>query len=203
VSGVLARLTALLTGREPVPEGFGGTLDEGERVIADGRGPRGSIVLATDLGLWLPPAASGEGAQRIAWHLVTKATWAGGALEVIEAEEAEELAGGVVLLVDRPPRRVPLAAPGKLPETVHRRVTGAVKDSQHHDVGSGGAWFVQRRVPGAGIVLHVRPDPGTDVDAVRAVAAGVGEKLREAGRGAHRSRSVDEGRAGPVEQDRG
>jgi hypothetical protein len=194
VTGVLARLTSLLTGREPVPEGFTGTLDEGERVIADGRGPRGSIVLATDLGLWLPPAASGEGARRIAWHLVTKAVWASGALEVTEAEEAEELAGGVVLLADRPPRRVPLTTPGRLPETVHARVTGAVKDSQHHDLGSadgGGAWFVQRRVPGAGIVLHVRPDPGSDLDSVRTVAAGVGEKLREAGRGTRSAAEPD------------
>ncbi|MHC1561392.1 hypothetical protein ACR9E3_20715 [Actinomycetospora sp. C-140] len=193
MSGVLDRLRALLTGREPVPEGFTGTLDEGERVIADGRGPRGSIVLATDLGLWLPPAASGEAARRIAWHLVTKATWAGGALEVIEAQEAEELDGGVVLLADLPPRRVPLTAPGKLPETVHRRVTAAVKDSQHHEISDGGAWFVQRRVPGAGVVLHVRPDAGTDLDAVRSVAAGVGERL-QAGREAERSRTIGEAR---------
>ena len=41
MSGVVDRLRALLTGREPVPEGFTGTLDDGERVIADGRGPRG------------------------------------------------------------------------------------------------------------------------------------------------------------------
>jgi hypothetical protein len=182
VSGVRARLAALLTGREPVPEGFTGTLDQDERVLADGLGPRGSVVLATDLGLWLPPAASGEGSRRVDWHLVTKATWSGGALEVIEADEVEELEGGVVLLADHPPRRVPLATPGRLPETVHRRVTGAVKDSQHHELGDGGAWFVQRRVPGAGIVIHVRPDPGTDPEAVRTVAAGVGEKLRGAGR---------------------
>jgi hypothetical protein len=180
VSGVFDRLSALLTGREPIPEGFAGTLDEGERVIADARGPRGSIVLATDLGLWLPPAASGDGARRVAWHLVTKATWASGALEVVEADEVEELAGGVVVLADRAPRRVPLAEPGRVPETVQQRVTAAVKDSQHHDLGDGGAWFVQRRVPGAGIVLHVRPDPGTDPEVVRTVAAGVGEKLRDA-----------------------
>jgi hypothetical protein len=185
VSGVVDRLRALLTGSEPVPEGFAGTLDDGERVIADGRGPRGSVVLATDLGLWLPPAASGEGASRVAWHLVTKATWSGGALEVTEADEVDKLAGGVVLLADRAPRRVPLVEPGRLPETVHRRVTAAIKDSQHHDLGEGGAWFVQRRVPGAGIVLHVRPDPGTDPETVRIVAVGVGEKLRT-GRDAQR-----------------
>jgi hypothetical protein len=189
VSGVFDRISALLTGREPVPEGFAGTLDEGERVIADARGPRGSIVLASDLGLWLPPAASGEGARRVAWHLVTKATWASGALVVVEAEEVEELAGGVIVLADRTPRRVPLTEPGRVPETVHHRVTAAVRDSQHHDLGDGGAWFVQRRVPGAGIVLHVRPDPGTDPEVVRTVAAGVGEKIR-AGREAERSRTI-------------
>lgn len=178
MSGVFDRIGALLTGREPIPEGFAGALDDGERVIADARGPRGSIVLATDRGLWLPPAASGEGARRVAWHLVTKAAWASGALEVVEADEVEELAGGVVVLADRAPRRVPLIEPGRVPETVHHRVTAAVKDSQHHDLGDGGAWFVQRRVPGAGIVLHVRPDPGTDPQVVRAVAAGVGERIR-------------------------
>lgn len=116
------------------------------------------------------------------WHLVTKATWAGGALEVVEAEVDEELPGGVVLLADLPPRRVPLVEPGRLPETVHRRVTALVKDSQHHELPGGGAWFVQRRVPGVGVVLHVRPDPGTDRDAARTLATGVGEKLRDAGR---------------------
>ena len=182
---LLARLSALLTGREPVPEGFAGELAPGERVLADARGPRGSIVLATDVGLWLPPAASGEGAGCLPWHMMAKATWSSGALEVIEAEVVEALDGGVVLITDRPGRRVPLTEPGEVPATVYRRVTDAVKDSQHHELGpdgTAGAWFVQRRVPGAGVVLHVRPDDGTDLAAVRAVAAGVGEKLREAGR---------------------
>lgn len=181
--GFRTRLAALLTGREVVPEGFTGALATSERVLADGAGPRGSVVLATDRGLWLPPAASGEGARRVPWHLVTKATWAGGALEVLEAEELEELPGGVVLLADLAPRRVPLVEPGRLPEIVHRRVTLPIKDSQHHELPGGGAWFVQRRVPGVGVVVHVRPDPGTDPDAVRTLAAGVGERLRAAGRG--------------------
>ncbi len=191
--GFRTRLAALLTGREVVPEGFTGTLATSERVLADGSGPRGSVVLATDQGLWLPPAASGEAARRVPWHLVTKATWEGGALTVLEAEESEDLPGGVVLLTDLPPRRVPLLEPGRLPETVHRRVTAAIKDSQHHLLPGGGAWFVQRRVPGVGVVLHVRADPGTEPDAVRTLAAGVGEKLRVAGRGALR-----DAEAGPV-----
>lgn len=180
--GLLTRLTALLTGREPLPDGFTGELAADERVVADARGPRGSIVLATDQGLWLPPAAAGEPSHRLPWHLVSKATWASGALEVIAAQEVDDLGGGVVLLADAPPRRVPLTEPGRVPETVQRRVTDAIHSRQHHEIGDGGAWFVQRRVPGAGVVLHVRPDAGTDPDAVRAVAAGLGEKLRAAGR---------------------
>ncbi len=170
--GLVGRLTALLTGRELTPEGFTGTLDPDERVLADSRTRRGEVVLATDVGLWV-------GEQRVPWHLVSKATWAGGALEVIEASEVEHLAGGVVLLADADPRRLPLPDPGRIPETVHRRVTDAIRSSQHHDLPSGGAWFVQRRTP-AGMVLQVRPDPGTDPDEVRTLAAGVGEKLGRA-----------------------
>jgi hypothetical protein len=189
--GFRTRLAAVLTGREVVPEGFTGTLATSERVLADGAGPRGSVVLATDQGLWLPPAASGEAARRVPWHLVTKATWEGGALTVLEAEETEELPGGVVLLTDLAPRRVPLIEPGRLPETVHRRVTAPIKDSQHHELPGGGAWFVQRRVPGVGVVLHVRAEPGSDPDAVRTLAVGVGEKLLAAGRGARRAQEDD------------
>lgn len=180
--GPVARLKALLTGREPVPEGFTGELDADERVLADARGPRGSSVLATDLGLWLPPAAAGEPSQRLDWHLISKASWGSGALEVVAAAHAEDLGGGVVLLTDAPQRRVPLPEPGRVPEVVQRRVTGAIHSRQHHDIGDGGAWFVQRRVPGTGVVVHVRPDAGTDPSTVRAVAVGLAEKLRAAGR---------------------
>ena len=167
--GLGARVAALLTGREITPEGFTGTLATEERVLADSRTRRGEVVLATDLGLWIDD-------RRVPWHLVTKATWAGGALEVIESREVEPLEGGVVLLADADPRRLPLPEPGKVPETVHRRVTAAIHSRQHHDLPSGGAWFVQRRTP-AGVVVHVRADPGTDPDEVRTLAAGVGEKL--------------------------
>ena len=170
--GLGARVAALLTGRELTPEGFTGTLVADERVLADARTRRGEVVLATDLGLWIDD-------QRVPWHLVAKAAWAGGALEVIESREVEQLGGGVVLLADAEPRRLPLPEPGKVPETVHRRVTAAIHSRQHHDLPSGGAWFVQRRTP-AGVVLHVRADQGTDPDEVRTLAAGVGEKLGRA-----------------------
>ena len=67
--------------------------DRDERVVADARGPRGSVVLATDRGLWLPPAASGEPPTCLPWHLVSRATWSGGALEVVAAREVEEETG--------------------------------------------------------------------------------------------------------------
>lgn len=190
------RLRALVAGREPVPDGFAGTLATGERVIADARDPRGAVVLATDRGLWLPPehgagrswTADSEdgpegGARRIPWHLVSKATWSAGALVVVEAVEDADLGGGVVLLADRPGRRVSLPEPGQLPEVVRQRVTDAIKDRQYHELPGGGAWFVQRRVPGVGVVIQVRPDPGTDPGAVHTVAAGVGERLRAARHG--------------------
>ncbi|MCD2196311.1 hypothetical protein LQ327_23335 [Actinomycetospora endophytica] len=170
--GLTGRLAALLTGREITPEGFTGTLQPDERVLADSRTRRGEVVLATDRGLWIDD-------HHVPWHLVSKATWASGTLEVIEASEAEHLEGGVVLLADASPQKLPLPEPGKIPETVHRRVTGVIHSRQHHDLPSGGAWFVQRRTRD-GVVLHVRPDPGTDPDEIRTLAAGVGEKLGRA-----------------------
>jgi hypothetical protein len=163
------RLRALLTGREAVPEGFTGRLQPGERVIADAE-TRGGVVLATDGGLWVDDDFT-------FWHQISKATWAGGSLELVVADDVERWAGDVVLLADRPVRRVRLTEPGKVPEIVHRRVTGSIRSREHHDLPGGGAWFVQRRVGGA-IELQVRPDPGTDPDAVRILAEGLSEKLR-------------------------
>ena len=98
-------------------------------------------------------------------------------LAVVEAGEVETVAGAV-LIADEPPRRLRLANPGRVPEAVHRRVTGSIKSRHHRDLPGGGAWFVQRAVAGRdGVVLQVRADPGTDADAVRRVAAGVALKL--------------------------
>jgi hypothetical protein len=121
-----------------------------------------------------------DGPRRIGWHLVSKASWGNGELTVTEADETGT-AGDAVLLADRTPRRYPLVDPGKLPHAVHRRVTESIRSRHHRDLPGGGAWFVQRKVPGRdGIVLQVRPDPGTDQDVVRTVAAEVAAKIREA-----------------------
>jgi hypothetical protein len=176
-----------LLGREPLPEGFLGRLKAEERVLAAARVTSGGVLLASSLGLWLP-----EG-RRIGWHLVSKATWGGGAMTVVEAEEDDLLdgaggaggadcaGGAVVLLRDLPPRRLSLGEPGALPEVVHKRVTGSIRSRHRRELPGGGAWFVQRGIPGRdGLVLQVRADPGTDQDAVRRVATQVARTLRAA-----------------------
>lgn len=161
-----------LLGRDELPDGFAGTLEAEERVVAMASLVGGGHLVVTSLGVWLP-----EG-RRVGWHLVSKASWANGAMALVEADEVEAL-DGVVLLRDRAPRPLRLAEPGRVPQVVHERVTASVRSRHHRDLPSGGAWFVQRKVPGRdGVVLQVRPDPGTDLDVVRGLAADVGRTLR-------------------------
>ena len=174
----LRRFLARLGGTAALPEDFTGTLTNDEYVVAAADAKDGSLV-ATHLGLWLPEA---EGHRRVGWHLVSKATWNAGAFVVTEADEVDE-ADGAVLLRDRPPRRFTLTSPGKLPEVVRERVTASIKSTHHRDLAGGGAWFVQRKVPGRdGIVLQVRADAGTDDEALRAFAAQIAAELRKAKR---------------------
>jgi hypothetical protein len=163
-----------------LPGDFAGRLVGEERVLGVAELADGGHVVATSLGLWLP---DGEGARRIGWHLISKATWDKGWLGVIEANETGTVAGAV-LLADRPARRLRLAEPGRVPAVVHTRVTGSIKSRHHRDLPGGGAWVIQRSVAGRdGIVLQVRPDPGTDQDAVRSLAEQVAERVREVRRG--------------------
>ncbi len=120
----------------------------------------------------------GDGVRRLGWHLVSRATWKNGALAVVEATEVEEI-DAAVLLADRPARRFRLAEPGRVPEVVHARVEGSIRSRHRRELPGGGAWFVQRKVPGRdGIVLQVRPDPETDPVVVAQVAADVVRSLR-------------------------
>jgi hypothetical protein len=171
--------------REEVPAEVAGRLAADEHVLATAALVDGGHVVVTSHGLWLPstegslagPSMGAAGARMVGWHLVSKATWQGGALTVVEAEEAETI-GGAVLLADRPPVRLRLADPGRVPESVHARVEGSIRSRHHRDLPRGGAWFVQRKVPGRdGIVLQVRPDPGTDQAALRQVVADVARSL--------------------------
>ncbi|MGH3859336.1 hypothetical protein [Actinokineospora sp.] len=160
-----------------IPKGFPGKLDADEAVAASAPVRGGGHLVATSHGLWVP---EGEGSRRIGWHRVAKATWSSGSFVIIEAEESEEV-GDAVILADLAPLKIVVEAPGKLPQAVHKRVTGSIRSRHHRELPGGGAWFVQRKVPGQnGTVLQVRPDPGTDLDAVRVVAAEVSAKIAEA-----------------------
>jgi hypothetical protein len=168
---MLRRFFARLTGRD-VPDGFEGTLEPDEYVLATSAVKSGGHLVATSHGLWLP------GSRRVGWHLVSKATWGGGALVLIEASEASH-AGDAVVLADLEPVRYVLEGTGKLPDVVHARVTKSIVSRHRQELPGGGAWFVQRKVPGQdGTLLQVRPDPGTDPDAVVQVAAEVAAKMR-------------------------
>ncbi|HEV3355316.1 MAG TPA: hypothetical protein VG247_00905 [Pseudonocardiaceae bacterium] len=173
------RVASRLTGRDLVPEGFAGRLVDDEHLLGAAELADGTFLVATSLGLWLPDE---DGPRRVYWHLVSKAVWAqkpGRVLTVTEAEETGTVSGAV-LLTDRPARRFTLATRGALPEVVNARVTASVKSAHHRDLPGGGAWFVQRKVSGAdGIVLQVRPDPGTDPTAVESVTAQIADKIRE------------------------
>jgi hypothetical protein len=150
------------------PEGFTGVLEADENVLASAA-VGSEWLVATSYGLWVP------GPRRVGWHLISKATWSGNALAVVEAVE-DGTAGEAVVLRDLPPRRFPLESPGKVPEVVHERVTGSIRSREHNE--TVGAWFVQRKVTGQdGVVLQVRPDPGADAERVREVAASVAAKI--------------------------
>ncbi|GAB3431951.1 hypothetical protein [Actinophytocola sediminis] len=160
-----------------VPAELEGVLEREEHVVATA-GLRGSgSLFASTLGLWVPDE---DGRRRIGWHLISKATWGNGVLEVIESRESAT-AGDAVLLADLSPVRYALERPNKLPDVVHQRVNGSIRSRHRRELPGGGAWFVQRKVPGQdGIVLQVRPDPGADEEQVRRVAAEVAAKIRNA-----------------------
>jgi hypothetical protein len=167
------RAVRALLGRDALPEGFAGVLEADERLLASAPVTGGGHVVVTSWGVWLPE----EAPRRIGWHRISRATWNAGTFALVEADE-DEIAPAVVVLTDRPARRLRLAEPGRVPEVVHDRVTASIRTRHHRDLPDGGAWFVQRRVPGRdGVVLQVRPDPGTDADAVRRLAAEVARTL--------------------------
>lgn len=169
------RLLRGLTAESTTPPGFAGRLEPAERIVTTGElaGSGGHLVL-TPLGMWVPEGAE---ARRVGWHLVSKAVWDRSALVVTEAV-GTGTAGEAVLLSDLPPRRFALAQPGKVPEVVRERVTNSIRSSQHHELPGGGAWFVQRRIPGRdGVVLQVRADPGTDPGALEMMASQVASCL--------------------------
>ena len=131
-------------------------LGRDERVLAWARLIDGRTVIATQHGLWLP---AGAGMRQVPWHLIDKATWRGGVLEVVEADEVEP---GVV--EDRRPLPLTLAEPRDLPPVVRARVIRSVAYTAHHPLpAGGGVRVVGRRVSGQdGLSWVVRFDRGAD-----------------------------------------
>jgi hypothetical protein len=125
--------------RERPPAEALATLDRDERLVSWATADGGGAVLATPLGLWLPGAA-----ERIAWHLIDKATWRDGELAVVAAADA-----GDGVLHELPPRSVRIAVPRDLPQTVRVRVERTIASTRHYRLpGGGGVRVVGRRVPG-------------------------------------------------------
>jgi hypothetical protein len=160
-----------------VPDEFAGVLEPDEHVVAMAQLRGSGFLFASSLGLWVPGE---DGPRRVGWHLISKVNWGNGVLELVEARESGT-AGDAVLLTDLRPARYVLERPNKLPDVVHVRVNGSIRSRHRRELPGGGAWFVQRKVPGRdGIVLQVRPDPGADEETVRRVASEVAAKIREA-----------------------
>lgn len=175
--GRVRQLLARLNGTAALPADFAGTLDPDEQVLAAARG-RGEPVVATHLGLWL-------GQRRIGWHLISRASWDGRALTFVESAEVGS-AEGAVLLRDQRPQKLPLTEARQLPEVVQQRVNRSIRTRHHRELPSGGAWFVQRKVPGQdGIVLQVRPDAGSDETEVAAYAGKVAREIERRTGGTH------------------
>ncbi|GHJ06283.1 hypothetical protein TPA0907_06500 [Micromonospora humidisoli] len=123
-------------------------------------GAGGGVLVATNLGLWLP----GRG-QRLGWHDILKAVWSGRELTVTPAATAAER-DGYLVVADGPAETYLLLDPGDLPHQVRARVTRSVAYTQQHPVPGGSGRIAARRVAGAdGLTWTVRYDPGTPVDA--------------------------------------
>jgi hypothetical protein len=162
---------------EKVPAEAVARLDRDERVVSWAPVPGGAVV-ATPLGLWLPGHP-----DRLAWHLIDKATWQNNVLTIIPA-----LDSGDGVLVEQPPRAVRLDHPRDIPQTVRVRVQKAIAFTRHHPLpgpeGRGarpGVRVVGRRVPGRdGVTWQLVFDDAVDRDdpAVRAAAAAFVEQAR-------------------------
>jgi hypothetical protein len=156
--------------RRRLPAASRPDLGRDERVVAWARATGDDVVVATNLGLWLP------GSARLGWHEVHKASWSGRQLTVIPARELATL-GEYAVMEDRAPVSVPLVEPDGVPEQVRTRVSRSVAYTIRQPLPSGGMVRVAaRRVPGRdGLRWTVRYEagaaPGGDTDTVADMVA--------------------------------
>ncbi|WP_405099652.1 hypothetical protein [Micromonospora sp. NBC_01412] len=152
----------LFNRRPKLPPAARPPLADDERVLAwaaAGDGEGDGVVVASNLGLWLP----GRG-HRLGWHDILKAGWSGRELTVTPAELVAER-DGYLVVADCPAETYLLLDPGELPHQVRARVTSSVAYTQQHPVPGGAGRIAARRVPGVdGLTWTVRYDPGTPAD---------------------------------------
>jgi hypothetical protein len=143
-------------------------LADGERVLAwaaAGNGEGDGVLVASNLGLWLP----GRG-HRLGWHDILKAVWSGRELTVTPAERVTER-DGYLVVADCPAESYLLLDPGELPHQVRARVTRSVAYTAHHEMPGGAGRIAARRVSGVdGLTWTIRYDPGTPADDEAVVA---------------------------------
>jgi hypothetical protein len=155
--------------RPKLPAGLRPPLEPGERVLAWAPvgEAEGSVLVATNRGLWLPDGRPVDRTQgsRLGWHEIHKAAWSGRELRITPAEVAE-VRPDYAVLIDAPVQSYLLLEPGELPDQVRTRVTRSVAYTSHHPLPVGGVRVVGRRVSGVdGLSWAVRYDAGTPVDA--------------------------------------
>jgi hypothetical protein len=136
-----------------------------ERIVAWAAFDGDEVVVATNLGLFLP------GRERLGWHEIHKATWSGRALTVIPGGVVERR-DGYDVVEDLPAASYTLLDAGDVPDQVRTRVTRSVAYSTQYPVPGGGVRVVARRVPGVdGLHWAVRYDPGTNAEVALEVTA--------------------------------
>ncbi|OWV07400.1 hypothetical protein B5D80_14685 [Micromonospora wenchangensis] len=147
-------------GSSGAPPAEGTSAGGGESAGAGGGAAGDGVLVATNLGLWLPGRA-----ERLGWHDILKAVWSGRELTVTPAATAAER-DGYLVVADGPAETYLLLDPGDLPHQVRARVTRSVAYTQQHPVPGGSGRIAARRVAGSdGLTWTVRYDPGTPVDA--------------------------------------
>jgi hypothetical protein len=121
----------------------------------------GGVAVVTRYGIYLQAGDAAE-AERVPWHLVSKARLDAGTLSLTVADEIGVLPGGAVLLRDRVPIEVRPERRNKLTDVVHTRVRGSVVGSQRLAIDGATGWLVLRSVAGRdGLVVQFRLDPGS------------------------------------------
>ncbi|MET7397505.1 hypothetical protein ABZS66_28855 [Dactylosporangium sp. NPDC005572] len=145
--------------RRRLPAGRQPGLAPDERVVAWSGATGDNVVVATNLGLWLPGAG-----ERLGWHELHKATWSGRQLTLVAAREVPVEGADYVVMEDLPPLVLTLLDPDRVPEQVRVRVNRSIAHTSHHPLdGEAGVRVVGRRVPGIdGLRWTVRYDEGVD-----------------------------------------